>query len=80
MNEANTVFTSLLLKRARAAVKRAGIKIGKLTTWKDVDRTNPWFEVWVADKNYAVWSGSASSAAEAKANYLFSLLPEGGAE
>ena len=78
MDDVNAAFTSILLKQARAAIKEAGIKVGKLTTWKDTCGTNPWFEVWVADKNYAVWSGSAFNAAEAKANYLSSLLPEEG--
>ena len=76
MDDANRAFSGLCLKIAREDVRKAGIKVGKLTTWCDKARTNPWYEVWEGDKTYPVWQGSAYDANEAKSKYLSSLLPE----
>lgn len=70
--EANRVFCSIELKMAREEAKKAGIKIGRLSTWKDTFGKN--FEVF--DERGLVWSGRADSAADAKAKYICGLLPE----
>ena len=75
MANVNITFAGMLLRMAKADAKKAGIKIGKLTTWKDTCGTNPWFEVWDDDKGL-VWQGSAYCASEAKSIYITSLLPE----
>ena len=75
MTDVNTTFAGMLLRMSRADAKQAGVKVGKLSTWKDAHRTNPWFEVWEDDKGI-VWQGSASNASEAKSIYIASLIPE----
>jgi len=76
MDDANRAFSGLCLKIAREDVRKAGIKVGKLTTWADRNRANSWYEVWEGDKTCSVWQGSAYDASEAKSKYLSSLMPD----
>lgn len=72
MKDANAQFCSLMLKLARKDIKEAGIKVGKLVTWKD--SFCDYYEIWEGEGSSQVWMGSASCASEAKAAYLGILL------
>ena len=72
--DANVIFCSLMLKEARKAAKKAKVKIGKLTTWKDTSSPNGYFEVW--ERPQIIWQGSAFNASEAKANAIFAKIDE----
>ena len=74
MKDVISAFTGSVLKVVREEIKKAGIKVGKLTTWSDRLRTNPYYEVWEDGKSYYVWCGSAYNASDAKTKYLLSLL------
>jgi hypothetical protein len=70
----NIIFCNGLLKAAREDAKKAGIKIGHLTTWRSTGGADKYYQVWEGDKQ--VWTGSAYCASEAKSNYIFSLVEE----
>ena len=60
---------------ARAAAKAASVIIPKgITTWRSDHASTPFFEVWAAGQ--IVWSGFASSASEAKANFISNMIAE----
>jgi hypothetical protein len=69
-------FGSLSLKLSRQDAKKAGLKIGKLSTYKVKSMCGKggdnWYEVY-EDSNL-VWQGRADCASQAKANYLENLI------
>lgn len=73
MEDANITFCGMMLRNARTEAKEAGIKIGKLVTWSTKHGSNKWYEVHCRD-NGLVWSGTASCASEAKANYIGGMV------
>lgn len=67
---ANTFFDNSGLKYTKETARKLGIKIPKLKTWRD--GKNDYFEVY--SNGNTVWSGTANSAAEAKTNYIETLI------
>jgi hypothetical protein len=69
----NTAITGSVLKMARKEAKDAGVKLGKLTTFRPSSLgSNPWYEVY--EDGELVWSGEAYNASEAKTDYINSKL------
>lgn len=73
--DSNRMFCRILLAETRRDAARSGVKVGKLTTWRQDRRTPTYFEVWESESNNnPVWTGQAHNADEAKTNYLNRLI------
>jgi len=78
MQNANAQFCSQLLREQRMWIRAAGIKVGRLSTYRGRQKPNFWYEVWEHGRGHGapVWSGTASCASEAKTNYLLKRIRE----
>jgi len=75
-NDINQAFAEMSLKVSRQMAKDAGIKIPTgLTVWRESKTDHGYCEVW-SKSNGIVWRGEAWNAADAKGNYIISLIPE----
>ena len=73
----DTDFCRILLAETRRELREAGIAIptGLACMKLAMGGNNPYYEVWRTGHGL-VWSGSASCAFEARANYLGTFLEE----
>ena len=67
-------FCRLMLHNARTDAKKVGIKVPTLSSWRDGKEDDCWIEL--HDDTKMVWQGTAHCVYDAKANYIFSLIPE----
>jgi hypothetical protein len=76
---ANVTFSNLMLRLARKDARKAGVKIPKLSSTKTSYGANTYYTIHAlfpdGSHRDAVWEGTASCAAEAKANYISQITP-----